>query len=343
MLIKKTGITAIVLLLLGYQTFAQVKGTNAFPQLDIPYTARFAGLGGVTLALQDRDVSIAFGNPALLDSSHHNKTLLAYSNYIADINSGVAAYARSVKKAGHFMAALKYMNYGKFTETDYIGNEIGTVHAADYILGLTWARQVDTSVSVGVTLNTLYSVMDKYAAFGLAADVGLRYNKPGSRFVYTAILKNMGYQFKPYMPGTRSPLPFDLAMAFSYKLKHAPFRFHFAFDRLTKWDLTYIDPTLKPQTDPTTGKEIPLKQPKFFNKLMRHITPGAEILIGKNIYADVSFHFRRHEELKYSAKPGLAGMNFGAGLFIKRMSAGLAFTKYHLAGNNFQMTFSYAL
>jgi hypothetical protein len=76
---------------------------------------------------------------------------------------------------------------------------------------------------------------------------------------------------------------------------------------------------------------------------MRHITPGAEILIGKNIYVDVAFHFRKHEELKYSGKPGITGMNFGAGVFIKRFTAAMSFSKYHLAGNNFQFTFSYAL
>lgn len=340
--IRKTGITLLFLFMVSFVQ-AQNMGSNSFSQLDIPYGSRLAGLGGVITAVKDRDVSLVLGNPSLLDSSHHNKAVLAYSNYIGDINSGVAGYAYSHEKAGNFMAAMKYMNYGKFTETDYVGNEIGTVSAADYVLGLTWSRKLDTSVMLGVTLNTLYSVLDKYTSFGMAADVAVSYNKPGKSFVYTAMLKNIGYQFKPYMPDTRAKLPLDLVMGISYKLKHAPFRFHFAFDRLTKWDLTYTDPTLKPQKDPTTGEEIPLKQPKFFNKMMRHVTPGAEILLGKNFYVDVAFHFRKHEELKYSGKPGIAGLNFGAGVFIKRFSAAASFSKYHLAGNNFQFTFSYAI
>ena len=247
------------------------------------------------------------------------------------------------------MAAVKYMNYGKFVETDYIGNEIGTVKAADYALNLIYSRKVDTSVYIGASLNFLYSVMDKYSAIGISADVAATYNKPGGNFTASVLMKNIGYQLKSYTSGTRSPLPFDIQLAISQKLKHAPFRIHVAFDKLYKWDLTYTDPTVKPEIDPSTGKEVVVDSTRFFykagrfsNKLMRHVTPGAEILIGKNFYFDIGFNFRRREELKYSGKTGLAGFNFGAGLYIKRLSVAMSFSKYHLAGNNVQMTFGYS-
>jgi hypothetical protein len=326
----------------------QAKG-NVFSQLQIPYGSRLAGLGGVTVAIRDRDLSTVLSNPSLLDSTHHNKAVLGYSNYFADINYGVAGYARSYKNWGHFMAAIKYMNYGKFVETDYIGNEIGQVSAADYSLNLIYSRRVDTSVYVGANLNFLYSVLDKNSALGLACDLALTYNKPGSPFVASFVLKNMGYQLKAYNPGTRGKLPFDIQMAISHKLKHAPFRFHFAFDRLYKWDLTYVDPTVKPEIDPSTGEEIVtdstkfgFRAGKFSNKLMLHVTPGAEILIGKNFYFDIAFNYRRRQELKYTEKTGLVGFNFGAGLFVKRLVVAISFSKYHLAGNNTQMTFGYS-
>ncbi|HYG51182.1 MAG TPA: type IX secretion system protein PorQ, partial [Flavobacteriales bacterium] len=267
---------------------------TVFSQLQIPYGSRLAGLGGVTIAIRDRDPSLVLANPSLLDSSHHNKAVLGYSNYFADINYGVAAYARSWKNLGHFMAAIKYMNYGKFTETDYIGNEVGQFHASDYSINLIYSRRVDTSVYVGASLNYLYSVMDKYSAMGIGIDLAATYNRPGSRFVISGILKNIGYQLKSYTPGTRGNLPFDIQVAFSQKLKHAPFRFHVAMDRLYKWDLTYKDPTEQPEIDPATGLEVVndttgffYRLGKFGGKAMRHITPGAEILIGKNFYFDI--------------------------------------------------------
>ncbi|HLP12045.1 MAG TPA: type IX secretion system protein PorQ [Flavobacteriales bacterium] len=353
MFVKRT-LTVLLFTCFGLVAYGQkvandkAEGT-VFSQMQIPYGSRLAGLGGVTVAIRDRDPSIVFANPSLLDSTHHNKAVLGYSNYFADINYGVAAYSRSYKNLGHFMAALKYMNYGKFTETDYIGNELGTIHAVDYTLSLIYSRKVDTSVYIGASLNYLYSLMNKYSAMGIGVDLAATYNKPGSRFVASAILKNIGYQLKSYTPGTRGNLPFDIQLAFSQKLKHAPFRFHVAMDRLYKWDLTYKDPTEKPDIDPATGLEITKDTTKFFYRLgqfggkaMRHITPGAEILIGKNFYVDLGFNYRRREELKYSGRTGLAGFNFGFGLFVKRMSAALSYSKYHLAGTNVQMTFSYA-
>jgi hypothetical protein len=341
----------ILLFFMLFELFAQAQnmGNNSFSQLQIPYGSRLAGLGGVAIAIRDRDVSSVLSNPSLLDSSHHNKAVLGYSNYFADINYGVAGYARSYKKLGHFMAAIKYMNYGKFTETDYIGNEIGQVSAADYSLNLIYSRKIDTSVYFGANLNFLYSVLDKNSAIGLGCDLALTYNKPGSAFVGSVMLKNIGYQLKTYTAGTRGNLPFDIQVAFSHKLKHAPFRFHFAFDQLYKWDLTYVDPTVKPNIDPSTGEEVIVDSTKFgfragrfANKLMLHVTPGAEILIGNNFYFDISFNYRRRDQLKYTGKTGLAGFNFGAGLFVKRMVMAISFSKYHLAGNNVQLTFGYS-
>ena len=339
---QKKTLIVLILLVLSLSAVSQNMGTNSFSQLDIPYNARFAGIGGIGAAIRDKDPSLAFVNPSLLDTIHNNKAVLGYNNYLADMNYGFAGFCKSYNKIGNFSAALKYFNYGKFKETDYIGNVIGSFSAADYILAIGYSHMLDTSVYFGATLNTLYSAMGQYNSFGISTDLAVTYNKEGTNFVGSAMLKNLGYQLKPYLAGTRAKLPLDLVLAFSYKLKHAPFRFHFSFDKLTKWDITYLDPTLKPEIDPTTGKEIPIKQPGGFNKAMRHITPGAEIVIGKGFYLDLSFNFRKREELKYSAKPGMAGFNFGTGIFLKKMSIAVAFSKYALAGNSFQTTFSYA-
>src|SRR5688500_4685430 len=55
---------------------AQNMGSNSFSQLQIPYGSRLAGLGGVALAIRDKDVSTVLSNPSLLDSNHHDKAVL---------------------------------------------------------------------------------------------------------------------------------------------------------------------------------------------------------------------------------------------------------------------------
>ena len=336
-------ILVIAVFLIPGQNLAQVGGSTTYSQLDLAGSARQSGLGGSLISIRDQDISLCLQNPTLLDSTADSKTILNYVNYIGDINYGFAGYAKHYKNIGTFMAALQYNNYGKFTETDAIGNTLGKFNAADYSLNVGCGRQFDSSFSYGGNLKLLYSQFERYNSLGAAVDLAASYYRKRAGFSATIMFKNIGYQFKPYVKGNRQKLPFQLQAAFSKRLKHAPLRLHVSLDHLLKWDLSYIDPTLKPQTDPATGEEIPVKEPGFTNKLMRHITPGAELLIGKNFYADLSYNYRRRQENKYSEKPGLVGFAWGFGIRIKKFSLAFSRARYHLAGASNQVTIAVKL
>ena len=99
-------------------------------------------------------------------------------------------------------------------------------------------------------------------------DVAGTYSSRKSQFTASFIAKNIGRQIKYFIPGNEEPLPFELQMGFSKKLKHTPFRFSLVLTHLEKWDLTYIDPGNPPLTvDPLTGQPIPPKKlSKFLDK-----------------------------------------------------------------------------
>jgi hypothetical protein len=116
------------------------------------------------------------------------------------------------------------------------------------------------------------------------------------------------------------------------KLKYAPIRFSALLSNLQQWKLTYIDPTIQEQIDPTTGDPIPVEEPGFLNNTLRHVTIGAEFLLGKNFYFGGGFNYKMRQELRYLDKPGIVGFSFGTGMRIKKFQIGYALNKYHLAG-----------
>lgn len=327
-----------IFLLLIQAAYGQQGGKYVYTQLDVPVSSHQSALGGSLVSIRDGDLSLCLQNPSLLDSSAHNKLVLGYTDYVNTINQAFAGYARHFDKVGTFMASLQYLNYGEFEYTDAIGNRLGFFRASDYALNIGYSIKYDSCFFFGANVRMFASQYDKYSAFAIASDLAAGYYRKSAEFSATVILKNIGTELKTLSGGPKNPLPFQAMLALSKKLKHAPFRFHVAYEHLTRWDLTYLDPTIKPEIDPTTGNEIPIEEPGNINKFLRHLVPGAEILIGKNFYFDFGFHFRRREENKYSEKPGATGLNFGFGMRIRKFNVGYSFSKYHIAAPANQVT-----
>ena len=316
---------------------AQTGGTDTYQFLNVVSSARVASVGGNLISVKDNDLSLCMYNPALLNKSMHNTVSSSYVNYFSDINFGFVSYARHYDSIATFSASMSYLNYGNFLETNDIGEIIGEFSVSDYNLTLGASRQIDTNFSVGANLKFLYSNYWQYSSFGVAADFGATYHRPDIGFTASALVKNMGYQLKGYTKSLHEPLPFEVQVAVSQKLKHAPFRFSLAAENLQEWDISYIDPTIQPQIDPATGDEIPVPAPGFFNKLMRHVVIGTE-LVTKNFVVGGGFNFKRRVELSYTDKPGLVGFSFGAGVKIKKIQISYALSSYHLAAKSNHIT-----
>lgn len=333
----KHGLAGVFLLAFSQLGYSQTGGDNTFAFLNVVSSARVASVGGNLISVKDNDLSLGMYNPALLNKSMHNTVSSSYVNYFSDINFGFVNYARHYDSIGTFSASVSYLNYGKFLETTDNGEIINEFTCSDYTLTLGYARQIDTSFSVGVNLKTLYSSYWQYFAWGLALDVGATYHRPDIGFTASALLKNFGFQLQSYTDSNREKLPFEVQVGVSQKLKHAPFRFSLGIENLQKWDLSYVDPTIQPEIDPATGDEIPVPAPGFFNKMFRHVVIGTE-LVTKNFTVGGGFNFRRRAELSYSEKPGMVGFSFGAGIKIKKIQINYALSSYHLAAKSNHIT-----
>lgn len=324
-------------------SIAQVGGNNTYEFLNLPISARVSALGGNLISVKDNDLNVSLINPSLLTDSMNNSIALSYINYFSDINYGYVAYARHIDKIGNFSAGIHYLDYGKFKRADEIGNVDGDFGASEMSFNLAYAKSIlDTNLTVGVTLKTIYSHLESYTSWGSAIDLGATYVRPSHGFVAAVVVKNVGRQWKPYVEGNREKLPFEVQLGISKKPKHVPFRFSLVYENLEKWDLTYVDPLNPPLTeDPLTGEPIKQNKGKIWgDKFMRHMVIGGEFIITKNFYLRAGYNYQRRKELKIPEKRGATGFSFGFGFRIYKFHISYGRAVYHIAGpsNNFSVS-----
>ena len=310
---------------------AQLGGGTGFRVLDIPASARSSALGGNYIAVKDNDINLGIFNPALLNPEMGRQVALSYLPYFEGIKMGYASYAQhfdSLKTT--FSGTLQYVDYGNFTRTDDVGNEIGDFRAGEYAFQIGAGRAIDSLFSIGANLKIITSNLDTYTGSAVALDVGGVYHKPSKGITLAAMLRNIGYQTSTYTD-TREKLPFSVQLGVTYKFKHAPFRLGLMLEELQRWDLTYEDPNAQVQVDPTTG-EVVKKKVTTGTKILLHTVPSAEILLSKNFMLRVAYNFRTRRELSMADKTGAVGLSFGVGLRVSKFHISYGFSQLHLAG-----------
>ncbi len=337
--VMRKGAFIALVLFMHMGSFAQKGGEYTYSFLGLTNSARVAALGGEAVSLMDDDINLVFHNPALLSPGMHNHLNLNYVNYFAGVNFGYASYGYHREGIGNFAAGMHYVDYGTFDRTNEYGEALGTFRAAEYALNLVYSRSIiDTLLTVGINMKPIYSSFEDYASLGLAFDAGVVYHNPNSLTTIGFVAKNMGLQITTYT-GTREKLPFELQAGITQGLAHAPFRFSIIYQNLERWDLTYE----KENTDDfnTTGGETEVGGFDIFgDKLMRHMVFGVEFLLGENIHLDLGYNYKRRQEMKVSARPGMVGFSWGFGFRISKFHIAYGRSSYHLAGgtNHFSLT-----
>jgi len=316
---------------------SQVGGNAVYKFLEIPVSPKNAATGGYLISLKDSDLTLSIANPALLGSE--TKMNLTYINYISDINLGNVAVSIVHGKYGNLAASLQYINYGKFTEANERGIKLGTFSAAEYCFQIIGSKKLDSLFWFGFSTKIIYSSFYTYHSAALLFDVGLYYRSRNGLFSSGMVLKNMGYQIKPYYEGSREPMPVDVQLGFSQKLAHAPFRIHVTAKNLLTPDLVYDFGKNSQQNG-----EIYLpasEKSELSENIFRHLVFAVDFVPSRNFYFTLGYNHQRRKELKIDTKTGTAGYSWGFGARISTFSFSYARAKYHLAGasNHFSVTF----
>jgi hypothetical protein len=315
-------------------TFAQIGGNTSFNNLNRIYNARSLALGGYFISQKDKDPNLSINNPALLNSELNKKFAFNQLFQTGDIQNGMLVYTRNVPKVNCVQNfSLRYVDYGKNIETNEFGEEIGNFTPIDFIFSSGIGKKINNHLSFGTQLNLLYSQYSSLNSIGVSVDFGAHYILKDTTQSFSLLLKNAGYQLKGFTKDRTAELPTEIQLAYTHKLKHAPFRFNYLFHHLNKWDLTYFDPNTKVKIDPLTGDSILPKKANLIQKTALHITPQIELLIGKNIHIRFAFDYFKRYQMALTNRPGISGFSFGVGLYFKRFSIDYGFSGYSTAGN----------
>ncbi|RSK45721.1 type IX secretion system protein PorQ [Hymenobacter perfusus] len=326
---RAVAVSGLLLLGLVPAVQAQIGGQQAFSFLNLPTSAKLAGLGGANVSARDADGTMLYGNPALLNSEMDGRLALGYVDYLADIKQSTAAYVFNTQKAGRFGVGLTYLSYGNFEQFDVAGNSLGQFSVNEYALSV--ADSYTTGVfTIGGTLKLAGSGIAGNHSFAALADVGGLFKHPDQDFTVGLVVRNAGIQFKPYDGADREPMPLDVQLGTSFKPEHLPLRFSFTAHHLQQLDIVYLDPNQRGQLD-ENGEEVKPKK-SLGDKIARHFVVGGELLLSKNLNVRVGYNHLQRRELRLENTSGGAGFSFGVMLRVSQFQLDYTHAGYHASG-----------
>ena len=312
-------------------------GESLFGILHLTPSARINALGGHQPALYTSIANPVLFNPALADSTIHQKASVGFSPYIANLNYGHGSFGWDLPSAGTFFVGVNHLDYGNMVMADESGQITGDFSASESVFYLGFSRMLSPRWSAGITIKPVISNIESYNSWGMALDAGIHYNHPDGRFHASALLRNAGRQISSYDAREAASLNPDLQVGMSTKLEHAPFRFSVTARNLLSKSLDY--------RVPENDYGINVSQPEsanagFGGQLLRHFVFGVEFLPSDHFYVAGGLNVKRRHELKVDSKVSTVGYSWGFGFRIYKFHFAYSSSAYHLASssNHFSVT-----
>ncbi len=319
-----TRVLLIGLLIVGLRTAsvtAQYSDHTVFRFLNVPVSARAAALGGNNPALFKADPVHFQLNPAYLGSPVERSVAVGYTNHLYDINTGFANTAFRIGEVGNLGVGLRYTGYGEFGRMDETGAEDGTFRAYDMALSTGLGRMVGTAFSYGVSMDLILSSYGEFRSSGVGFNGGFRYEEPDGNLVVAGSFHHIGTQIATYN-GRREPLPSDVRLGISLKPEYVPVRLSFLMHGLNQWD----------QTVPSDAQP-----PSLLTNLARHLALGTEFVFSENFNGRLGYNHYAHEAYKSDDGFDFAGLSFGFGIVVKRLTIDFSRNSLSDLGGTYQL------
>ena len=201
------------------QTFNKA-GRAAFQFLKIGIGARQTGMGEAGISVV-QDVNSVFWNPAGVTGIQSYEASFSFDRWFADMNYIAGAAAIQLQDIGVLALSYSNLGYGDIPEAlasvesgssnTLTGN---TFTGSDMLVGLTFARQFTSNLSIGVTGKYLREKLWIYGVSTYAFDVGTFYDTHfrGIRFAMSA--QNFAGSVKYIAVGSRKE-GYDIPLLFT--------------------------------------------------------------------------------------------------------------------------------
>jgi len=295
------------------------EGTNVYPFLNIPVSARQAALGGDAVSVRDYDVSFAAVNPGLMNLEQDEMISLNYASYLSDSKYGTISYVKDLEE-GHLVSLnARYMDYGKMPRTDESAIIDGEFGAMDASIGLGYAYQFDEDWTVAGSASFVSSRIDNYTSMAVVGNAGVTYHNRQSNETLALVFRNFGYQFKTYN-GLRENVAFRVDLGYTKILDEFPVALTITAHDLQKLNIS--------QDYNNNGQEI-----SWSRKITDHLSFGAELFPQQAFNIRFGYNVRRGNELAVLDQRSFSGLSAGFGIKISSFRFDYAHVRYHNSSN----------
>ncbi len=235
-MIRHVVLTAVFAAFCAVQALGQSAnaGTTAFPFLNLDYDARTMAMGGVSVAMPN-DLYGTVVNPAAAGYITKRQLVCGYRSVVLDVWGSPLAVALPYSNWGTFALSMTNISYGSLPEVDE-GADGGPVstgitwHSYSVAGGITWAKVVWESLSVGATLREIHDYIgnsggtqEHYSADAVVGQAGVQYRWLGSRLIVGLALDNAGFAMANYTSQTEDlKMPFSVSAGVSYCPENVP-------------------------------------------------------------------------------------------------------------------------
>jgi len=315
--------------------------TSLFRFVNMVHSARITAVGGTWISHRDADIGQALANPAQLHLPQSAVLSFQPAFLPANTQGGSIGIAYPIRPFLHAHLSAQYIHYAVMANTDVYGNKIGEIQPSEqaWILGIAYLPS--PKWSTGANIKWIHSSLQPYRATALLVDVGATYQLDDKHTTFGIVWRNVGRLLKKYR-NTDEPLPTELLIGLTRRLKYLPLRLHLSYRRLTRFKSTYNTPIQEPS--PIFGPAPSLTSPSWIQHLLRHFILGGELAIGKNEQFRVRMGY--NHRLRDDLSPpffSLTGMSFGLSFARKSLRIDYAYARYHVRGNVHQLGLSYRL
>ncbi len=308
----------ITFLLLSILSFSQ-DGTNVYPFLNIPVSARQAALGGDAISIRDNDVSFSGINPALMNLEQDKMLSVNYASYLADSQFGTFSYVKDLQRGNLLSVNARYMDYGKMPRTDEAGNINGNFSAMDASFGLGYAYQFEDEWTIGGNISLVTSKIDSYTSMAVSGSAGVTYYFERTNETLSIVARNFGYQIRPFN-GVREKLPFRVDLGYTKIMDEFPVAITITAHDLQKLNIS--------QDYNNNGQEV-----HWARKIFDHLSFGAELFPQQSFNLRFGYNVKRGNELSVLDQRSFAGLSAGFGVKISYFKFDYAHVRYHNSSN----------
>jgi hypothetical protein len=196
-------------------------GTAAYSFLKIGVGARAVSLGNSYVGLAD-DESAIYYNPAGMSRIPGYALSTSYHNYVSDIQGGYLSAVLPWGDGRKLGFAINYLSFGDTPETNNAGEVIGNFGGGDLAITAAYSQSLMEQFYLGVAGKFIYESIDSFHSTGMALDIGLLYEFPDGHTSLGAAASNLGFQLSGLSEEHKDPLPVMFKLGVAHQMHGAP-------------------------------------------------------------------------------------------------------------------------